>query len=236
MRQFIILLCLMLYSVEVVAQAETSISLDKASVNLHDKESIKRGAKFFATTCMVCHTMIYMRYNTLAKEAGVVYERMPVNVTQWPFGIKPPDLSLEVSRRGADWVYTYLHSFYIDPSRPTGANNLLVHNTAMTYILAGFQGRQVKIPDAQLGKLLYHKPEWYDELQQVSPGMDSPEKFDAMVNDLVNFLAYASTPYKLEQEWIGIWVLFFLFILFILVYLLKQSYWHDIKRSGHGSD
>lgn len=233
MRRYVILLCLLFYSAFVYADAVMPIALDHVSVNLHDTESIKRGAKFFSTVCMACHTLVYLRYNKLAKDSGVVYERMPIKVTQWPLGVKPPDLSLEVSRRGADWVYTYLHSFYVDPSRPTGANNLLVDKTAMGYIIAAFQGRQQKIPNNQLGNPLFHKPEWYDVLQQTSRGSMTPEKFDETVNDLVNFLAYASTPYKVEQEWVGIGLLLFLFILFIMVYLLKQSYWHDIKRSGH---
>lgn len=236
MRKYIILLCLLVYSAFCSADAALPIALDNVDVNLHDKESIKRGAKFFSTVCMACHTLVYLRYNSLAKDTGVIYERMPIHVTQWPLGVKPPDLSLEVSRRGADWVYTYLHSFYVDPSRPTGTNNLLVDKTAMPYIISAFQGRQEKIPDTQLGKMLYHNPHWYDELQQTTRGSMSQEQFDATVRDLVNFLAYASTPYKVEQEWVGIGVLTFLFILFILVYLLKQSYWHDIKRSQHGSD
>jgi ubiquinol-cytochrome c reductase cytochrome c1 subunit len=208
-----------------------SIGLDHVQVNLHDKKSIARGAQFFSKTCMVCHTLIYMRYDSLAKKNGVIYEKMPVNITKWPFDIRPPDLSLEVSRRGANWVYTYLHSFYLDSARPTGANNLVVHNTAMTNVLMPFQGQQIRLPDAQLGKNLYHERQWYDLLQQQAPGTMTPEQFDATITDVVNFLAYASTPYKLQQEKIGVGVLAFLLLFIVLTYLLKKAYWQDLKRS-----
>jgi ubiquinol-cytochrome c reductase cytochrome c1 subunit len=127
------------------AEEEVAVALEKAPIDHSDHKSIKRGAKFFSTTCMACHTLIYMRYNKLAQDAGVTYEKMPVKITTWPLGVKPPDLSLEVSRRGADWVYTYLHSFYLDPARPTGANNLLVPQTAMPGIIMSFQGQQVRV-------------------------------------------------------------------------------------------
>ena len=80
--------------------------------------------------------MIYLRYDKIAQEAGITYEKMPINVKTWPYGVTPPDLSLEADVRGVDWIYTYLHSFYQDSSRPTGVNNLLVPNTAMPDIVA----------------------------------------------------------------------------------------------------
>ena len=48
------------------------------------------------------------------------------------FGISPPDLSLIVRSRGADWVYTFLTSFYRDDSRPFGVNNTPVSYTHLT--------------------------------------------------------------------------------------------------------
>lgn len=223
---------LFLFSSFSFAQEDVSIELEQAPVNIHDIRSIKRGAKIFASTCMVCHTAIYMRYDKLAQESGVLYSKMPIKVTVWPFGVKPPDLSLEVNRRGANWVYTYLHSFYVDPSRPTGVNNLLVPNTAMSGILMPYQGRQIRVPLAKIGKQIYRRGyQWYDLVEIQSPGSMTSEQFDVMITDIVNFLVYASEPYKAEQERIGLWVLSFLILLFIFVYLLKRSYWKAIKRS-----
>lgn len=208
-----------------------NLVLAKAPIDRTDMASVRRGAKFFASTCMSCHTLKYLRYNELAQEEGITIERMPLNVKSWPFGITPPDLSLVAEVRGVDWIYTYLHSFYKDPERPTGVNNLLVHNTAMSAILVPYQGEQVLIKDpaANVGAI-YTDQEWYSLLEQTKPGTMSPEEFDLMTGDIVNFLAYASEPFYVEQHNLGYWVLGFLVILFVLAYLLKKEYWKDVKK------
>lgn len=229
MKQVLFLILMVLSS---VIWAQEEVALEHANVNIHDKQSILRGAKFFSSVCMACHTLVYLRYDQLAQKAGVTYEKMPTKVTQWPNGIVPPDLSLEVSRRGADWIYTYLHSFYYDPKRPTQANNLLVPNTGMAYILQAFQGKQVLLPKNQIGKsVLQHHYQWYDLLELQAQGSMSPEQFDTTMADVVNFLSYASEPYKAQQEKIGWWVLGYLVILFFLIYQLKKRYWRSVGRN-----
>jgi ubiquinol-cytochrome c reductase cytochrome c1 subunit len=202
--------------------------LAKAPVNQSDMESIKRGAKLFATNCLSCHTLIYLRYNKVAKEAGITYEKMPINVTNWPNGVVPPDLSLEADVRGVDWIYTYLHSFYKDPARPTGANNLLVPNTAMPNIVGPYQGEQELAAHPIYD--LYHNVEWYDLLVLKKQGVMKPEEFDLMATDVVNFLAYAAAPYEVEQHRIGFWVILFLCVMFVMLYFLKKEYWKDVKK------
>lgn len=227
--RILIALCLLFFSWPLFAD-DTSIALEKAPVNARDMASIKRGAQFVAGNCLACHTLIYLRYNKIANDAGVTYERMPVAITKWPFDVRPPDLSVEVSYRGADWVYTYLHSFYQDPSSPTGFNNLLVLNTKMPGILIPYQGLQVKVAETGFDKTIYdHELQWYDVLVLQKQGAMTPQQFDATVTDVVNFLAYAAEPYKVKQQRIGLWVIGFLFILFILMVLLKKEYWKNVK-------
>lgn len=204
------------------------LQLAKAPIDRKDMESIKRGAKFFATNCMSCHTMVYLRYDKVAQEAGITIDKMPLNVKTWPYGVTPPDLSLEAGKRGVDWIYTYLHSFYQDSGRPTGVNNLLVPNTAMANMLGPYQGDQVLVKDPT-PDLLGHV-QWYDLVKLTKQGNMSPEEFDKTIADVVNFLSYATEPYRIEQEQIGKWVLGFLFIMFILMYLLKKEYWKDVKK------
>lgn len=229
MKYFLILLVLFFTQIA-CAQDERPVALEKAPVNIRDYDSIKRGAKFFSTNCMVCHTMVYMRYNKIAEDAGVLYERMPLHTTTWPFGVKPPDLSLEASRRGVDWIYTYLHSFYVDPHRPTGVNDLLVPNTAMPGIIMAYQGQQTLVPENQLSKNIYGGDyQWYDLVELQTQGSMTPEQFDATITDVVNFLQYASEPYKVQQESIGVWVIGYFLIMFILMYLLKRAYWKNLR-------
>lgn len=226
------LFCLLflLFSCNLYAEPAV-IALEKAPVNIHDIESIKRGAHTFATICMACHTMEYLRYDKLAKENGVIYEKMPLNVKQWPNGIKPPDLSLEVDYRGADWIYTYLHSFYKDTTRPTGFNNLLVPNTSMVGILSPFQGQLEYTKNLDKAKKIVDANyQWYDVLVLQQQGTLTPAQYDAMVADVVNFLNYAAHPYETQQRLIGYWVIGFLIILFILLYWLKHEYWKDVEK------
>lgn len=203
------------------------LKLATAPINRDDMESIKRGAKVFATTCMTCHTLVYLRYDKVAQEAGITLDKMPLNVKTWPNGVTPPDLSLEASVRGVDWIYTYLHSFYKDPSRPTGVNNLVFPNAAMPAILAPYQGEQalVEHPVHDMSGAM----EWYDALVLVHQGTMTPEQYDAYTADIVNFLAYAAEPYHADQHRIGKWVLAFLLFFSVLAYMLKKEYWKDVK-------
>lgn len=228
-RYLLTLLALFIFPCVVFAEGEISIALSKPPVEISGVESIKRGAKFFAANCMSCHTLVYLRYDKLAQEAGVTYDKMPVNVKNWPNGVTPPDLSLEASFRGPDWIYTYLHSFYQDSARPSGVNNLLVPNTAMPGIISAFQGMQTKI-EGQPPTALFHSLQWYDLLILQKPGSLTADQFDATIADLVNFLAYAAEPYKADQHWLGWWVLGFLVILFVLAFYLKKEYWRDVKK------
>lgn len=208
--------------------AHEGLQLAHAPINRTDMQSIKRGAKFFATNCMSCHTLIYLRYDPVAKEAGITLDKMPLHVKEWPYGITPPDLSLEAGKRGVNWIYTYLHSFYKDSARPTGANNLLVPNSAMPNIVGPYQGDQELVKDP-MPDLLNHV-QWYDLLKLTRQGTMTPEQFDETVADVVNFLAYATEPFRAEQEKIGWWVLGFLVILFVLMFMLKKEYWKDVKK------
>lgn len=228
--RYILAILLIVFSTHAWAESESSgLVLTKAPVDPSDIESIKRGAKFFAGNCMSCHTLVYLRYDKVAQEAGITYDKMPINVKSWPYGVTPPDLSLEADIRGVDWIYTYLHSFYQDSSRPTGVNNLLVPGTAMPGIISAYQGQQVLLKQKQEG-LVSHDVEWFDMLELVKQGTMTPDEFDSMITDVVNFLNYAAEPYQNEQRHLGVWVLGFLALFFVLAYMLKKEYWKDVKK------
>src|SRR5581483_3443181 len=131
---------------------------------------------------------------------------------EW-FGVAPPDLTLEARYRGADWIYNYLLSFYVDPNRPWGVNNLVYPEVAMPHVLLELQGEQVKTKDG---------------LKLVRQGSMTPEEYQAAVADLVNFLSFVSEPNQTERERIGGWVLVFLGIFVVFSYLLKREYWKNV--------
>jgi ubiquinol-cytochrome c reductase cytochrome c1 subunit len=54
------------------------------------------------------------------------------------------------------------------------------------------------------------------------------EQYDAFARDLTAFLAYAGEPMKLERQRLGIWVLLFLAVFFVVAFALKKEYWKDV--------
>jgi ubiquinol-cytochrome c reductase cytochrome c1 subunit len=194
------------------------VHLDHADTDITDEASLQRGAQSFMNYCSGCHSIELMRYNRIAKDLNISEADMANNLmfnadkvgskvvssmsddgAKLWFGTTPPDLSLTARARGTDWIYTYLKGFYADESRPYGVNNHVLENAAMPDIL------------------------W--QLKQ-----DKSEKaFNQDVRDITNFLDYVGEPVKLIRYDIGINVLGFLFILFILSYLLKKEYWKDVK-------
>lgn len=195
-----------------------TLACSKAPIDFNNKGSLQRGASMFMNYCVGCHTAQYVRHSRIAKDLEIPPELVeqyllvtgnqigdhitagidPEVQGKW-FGAAPPDLSLETRLRGDDWVYTYLLSFYEDPSRPWGANNLVLANAAMPHVLHGLQ--------KELGQ----------------------EEYEAQVGDLVNFMAWMAEPVREDRKRYGVYVLIFLFALLIPVYLLNKEYWKDVK-------
>jgi ubiquinol-cytochrome c reductase cytochrome c1 subunit len=213
--------------------ASTEVHLDKAPIDVSNHASLQRGARTFINNCLNCHSANYMRYNRL-QDIGLTEKQIKENLLftadkvgdpmtatinkndakKW-FGVAPPDLSVEVRARGADWVYTYMRSFYRDDTRPSGWNNLVFDKVAMPHVLYELQGEQAL--DHQTHKLTL-----------VKPGKMSTDEYDAMVGDLTNFMAYMSEPAKQQRNRLGWFVLLFLGVLLVLTYKLKKAYWKDI--------
>jgi len=228
----------LLSTVPAMALANTAVHLDTAPASLSDQASLQRGAKFFVANCLACHSAAYMRYNRLAdigmteaeiktlvpegsKLGSTMKAAMDSESAKAAFGAAPPDLSVEVRARGADWVYTYLRSFYVDATRPSGVNNVVFPLVAMPNILGPLQGDQAL-------EVEKHGEHEVKMLKQTAPGSMSTKEFDATVGDLVNYLDFMSEPAKLVRYKLGYIVLGFLFILLILTYLLKKEFWKDI--------
>ena len=215
-----------------------ALHLDKAPDVSGNQAALQNGAKLFVNYCLSCHSASALRYNKL-KDLGLTDEQIKENLMftgenigdqmvvamrhtdakKW-FGVAPPDLTLVARARasadgsGADWLYTYLRSFYRDETRPTGWNNEIFPNVAMPHVLSELQGVQVLGAD--------HK------LTLAVPGQLSPAEYDTQVRDLVGFLVWMGEPAAGFRVKLGIAVLIYLAILFVLAYALKKEYWKDI--------
>ncbi len=220
-----------------------NVHLDDADIDPTDQASLQRGAKFFVNYCLGCHSAKYQRYNRMAQDIGLTEEQVKKNLmfttdkigntmeigmsgadANVYFGTTPPDLSLIARSRGVDWLYTYLRSFYIDESRPFGVNNVVFKDVGMPHAMGELQGWQKAIfkEDEHGGDPVFER------FELAQPGTMTPEQFDGAIRDLVNFLDYVGEPYKLERQRLGVKVLLFLFVFFILAYLLKKEYWKDV--------
>ncbi len=139
----------------------------------------------------------------------------PAEAKKW-FGVTPPDLSVEVRARGADWVYAYMRGFYRDNTTPTGWNNTVYPKVAMPHVLYELQGEQV----------LNHETH---QLELSKPGKLNAAEYNLFVADLTNYMAFMAEPGKQSRQHMGWWVLLFLGVLLVLAKKLKAEYWKDIK-------
>jgi ubiquinol-cytochrome c reductase cytochrome c1 subunit len=232
---------LLLMAVPVVAFAsEEGPRLDKAPVNLADHESLQRGARIFVNYCLNCHSAASMRYSRM-QDLGLTEEQIKENLLfaadkpgetmtvgmnkkeakLW-FGSAPPDLSVISRSRGPDWLYTYLRSFYRDDSRPTGWNNVVFDKVAMPHVLWSLQGEMVPVKKKE------GDHEVIERLELAKPGSVTLAEYDAMVGDLVNYLTWMGEPAQLERKRLGLIVLAFLAVFFVVAYYLKKEYWKDV--------
>ncbi len=236
---------LALFAATPVATAiESGSHVEDFEIYLNNEASLQRGAKYFVNHCLSCHSARYMRYSRLAEDLGLTADQVEKNLIftgqkigetmtnamrsedakRW-FGNAPPDLTLVARSRGVDWLYSYLRSFYLDPARPFGVNNLVYPNVNMPHVLAQLQGgqRPVYEDDDRGGE-----EKVIDHLELVQPGLMTSEEYDRMVRDLVTFMAYMAEPARLARLRVGMWVMLFLIVLLVLSYLLKKEYWKDV--------
>ncbi|HEX5047918.1 MAG TPA: cytochrome c1 [Gammaproteobacteria bacterium] len=221
------------------ALAQEEAELESAQNNVADTASLQRGAKYFVNYCLGCHSAKYVRYNRLAKDLQLTEQQLvdnlmftgerpfdtmaigarPEDQARW-FGRQPPDLSLIARSRGPDYIYTFLRSFYADPKKPTGANNVVLPGTAMPHVLWELQGVQTAKFKEGSGE--------FEGFELARAGALQPEEYDEVVRDIVNFLDYIGEPIQRERVALGIRVIGFLLVFWLIAYLLKKEIWKDV--------
>jgi ubiquinol-cytochrome c reductase cytochrome c1 subunit len=218
----------------------------RANTNVSDLASVQRGARNFVSYCLGCHSLKYERWSRLgadlkipgelleqnlmppgAMPAAYIQTAMPAADAEAWFGKTPPDLSLMVRARGRDYIYQFLKTFYVDPTRPTGANNLALPTTAMPDVLSELEGLKGAVfrTEARPGAA---PEEVFDHFEPLAPGRMSLAEYDGFVRDTVNFLDYVSEPTQLERRQLGVWVVLFLLVFSWLALLVKREYWKDV--------
>ncbi len=234
--------------------SEGGFPLDPAPERGNDLSALQSGARLFVNYCLNCHSASLVRYNRL-RDIGLSDDQIRENLLftgdkvgdlmktsmndkdakAW-FGAMPPDLSVIVRAKssgegsGADYVYTYLRTYYKDDTRPTGWNNLVYPNVGMPHVLWQLQGvRKAKFVEEkdphEEGKTVHR----FAGFEQVTPGRLSQKDYDSQVGDLVAFMGWMAEPVKSKRQAIGVWVLMFLGLLVLLTWRLNASFWREVK-------
>jgi len=234
------------------AQAsEGGIAWDKAPDKTNDLGSLQNGAKLFVNYCLNCHSASFMRFNRL-KDIGLTEKEIkdnllfttekvgdtmkaaidPKQAKEW-FGGVPPDLTVIARSRsghggtGADYLYTYLRTYYRDETKATGWNNLAFPSVAMPHVLWELQG--VRTPVYEEKEEHGHKVAVFKGWQQLTPGTMTPLQYDQAIGDLVGYLQWMGEPAQNTRIRVGVWVLIFLLGLTFVAWRLNAAFWKDVK-------
>jgi ubiquinol-cytochrome c reductase cytochrome c1 subunit len=153
---------------------------------------------------------------------------------EW-FGAAPPDLSVISRARasgagsGADFLYTYLRTFYRDDTKATGWNNLVFPSVAMPHVMWELQGQQravfVETPDPHDPKKVVHA---FNGFEPITKGTLDKREYDNAVADLVAFMQWMGEPAQNQRVRIGVWVLLFLAVFTVITWRLNAAYWKDV--------
>ncbi len=225
--------------------ATTKPPLRSITVNLQDKAALRNGALYTLHTCVACHSLQGVRYSSLPKILGMskaqfqkdigtngrhyhdtITSSMPPAVIHAFVKILPPDLTVIARRHSPAWLYTYLTSFYVDPSRPTGANNTVKFNVAMPDIFAPMQGLQKPV---MTKGLRFGSPAMVAVgVKPLTQGSMSPAQFDKTARDIVDFLYAVAHPHQQERARLGPWIIGLFVLLTLLTYLIYKLYWRRV--------
>jgi ubiquinol-cytochrome c reductase cytochrome c1 subunit len=219
-----------------------------------DMAALQNGAKLFVNYCLNCHSAAFMRYNRM-RDIGLTEDQIKKNLLfasekvgetmkvsmdakqakEW-FGAAPPDLTVIARSRagaggsGADYLYTYMRSFYRDETKATGWNNLVFPSVAMPHVLWELQGQQravfVEKPDPHDAKKTIHA---FERFEPITPGQLDKPGYDNAVADLVAFLQWMGEPAQNQRIRLGVWVLMFLVVFTVIAWRLNAAFWKDIK-------
>jgi len=235
-----------------VHAAVGGIEWDKAPNKTNDMAALQNGAKIFVNSCLNCHSATYMRFNRL-KDIGLTDQQIkdnllfttdkigetmkvamdPKNAKDW-FGGVPPDLTLIARSRaaagkgsGADYLYTYLRTYYRDDTKASGWNNLAFPNVSMPHVLWELQGERKPIYEEV--EQASQKVSVFKGWEQVKPGSMTPLQYDQAMGDLVGYLQWMGEPVQNNRVRIGVGVLLFLLIFTFFAWRLNAAYWKDVK-------
>jgi len=255
MKRFLLGVCLALSLLSGAHAAGGGVALDKfPTERLTNLPSLQNGARLFVNYCLNCHSANYMRYNRM-RDIGLTDDQIknnlmfaakkvgdPMTITLDPvqakdfFGAAPPDLTVVARSRssgagsGADYLYTYMRTFYRDDSTLTGWNNLAFPNAAMPHVLWELQGQQLAVFATEKDA---HDPtkthSVFKGFEPITQGTLNTAQYNEAKADLVAFMQWMAEPHQSQRVRLGVFVLLFLAVFTLIAWRLNAAYWKDIK-------
>jgi ubiquinol-cytochrome c reductase cytochrome c1 subunit len=220
-----------------------------------DMAALQNGAKLFANHCLNCHAAAFMRYNRL-RDIGLTEEQIkgnliftgakvgdtmktaldPKDAKEW-FGGVPPDLTLIARSRsaagqgsGADYLYTYLRTYYRDDTKATGWNNLAYPGVGMPHVLWELQGQQRAVfVDEKDPHDASKTVSTFKRFEPITAGSMNQADYNLAMADLVAFLQWMGEPNQNSRARMGVWVLIFLALFTVIAWRLNAAFWKDVK-------
>jgi ubiquinol-cytochrome c reductase cytochrome c1 subunit len=255
MKRFFLGLLLAFGLVAGAQAAGGGIALDRFPADrVNNLPALQNGARLFVNYCLNCHSANYMRYNRMT-DIGLSEEQIknnlvfaakkvgdPMTITLDPvqakdfFGAAPPDLTLVARSRssgagsGADYIYTFMRTFYRDEGTLTGWNNLAYPNAAMPNVFWELQGQQRAVfaqeKDANDPSKTHSV---FKGFESITEGQLSANEYNEAVADLVAFMQWMAEPHQSQRVRLGVFVLIFLAVFTVIAWRLNAAYWKDVK-------
>jgi ubiquinol-cytochrome c reductase cytochrome c1 subunit len=257
-RLLLVLLAALTWSGAAVAASAGLVPWDRFDTKrVTDMAALQRGAQLFTNYCLNCHSAGFMRYNRL-RDIGLTDQQIkdnfiftgvkvgdlmtismtPADAKEW-FGAAPPDLTLIARSRagfgqgansGADYVYTFLRTYYRDETKATGWNNAAFPNVGMPFPLWELQGQQRAVFETRADP---HDPakkvEAFKGFELAKPGSMTEAQYNEAAADLTAFLFWMAEPAARSRVRLGVWVMLFLGVFIVIAWRLNAAYWKDIK-------
>jgi len=160
---------------------------------------------------------------------------------------------------GSDYIYTYLRTFYRDTSKPTGWDNLAYPAAAMPHVLYERQSprelttivtHEHEAPGGKGHAAWERVTTTYDahgyastkteKLENYHGKASTEHKFKTLdasrtsaydndIADLTAFMSWMSEPVQQKRKQIGVFVLLFLGLFFVVAWRLNASFWKHVK-------
>jgi ubiquinol-cytochrome c reductase cytochrome c1 subunit len=256
MKKLILWLLASLLLASGVQASTDGVAWDKfPKARVTDMAALQNGAKLFVNYCLNCHQAAFMRYNRM-RDIGLNEDQIkknlmfatdkvgdtmkvsldPKDAKEW-FGGLPPDLTVIARSRadgskgsGADYLYTYLRTYYRDDTKATGWNNLAFPSVGMPHVLWELQGQQRAVfadeKDPHDASKTVHV---FKGFEPITKGTLTPAEYNIAVADLVAFLQWMGEPMQGERVRLGVWVLLFLLGFTVIAWRLNAAFWKDVK-------